>query len=509
MNSEFSALYEDIDALGPEISDDQSDKSLSGEFKALIERISLLENKLNKNFAKRPKKRKGHKKKSSKSKDGNKNENTDFEMRGNENLDQHVTDRHDGERRSPRGEIDGDKKLFQQVRPTSAPQPSKRAFRNMRLLAPTENNKNYAAPVIETLQPETQSKPKGESIYTYDLLSGRKLLKAKMEEIERMRYENALKLDNQNKRDEEALLNSSTVQAMPTKSEYPGPGTKRSVSQWLQRMRQLKESQPKDTTSSAYLQPRFYNSYKKMQNLDMVISVEHCFNCEYHTTSLRHDPEEYVISADTLLRHLAQVAHQFKPCVRLGVVRFRANITPKSKQSDVDSRIGAFEVQIAYRNHIGQLSLDVLHSKLYTRLWPSKTSVEKRLLSFFNRVGVQAYQLPLTARSISYDDVGHDGLDNYPVGMGPWTETLLSSPTWTFPGVRRNTSVMLSGSLCQPVRSDDKASDVDSIELLKTSIPNVQWVFDSKSFFSIPKFEIGQLVSVAHYICFYFLNTYS
>ena len=48
-----------------------------------------------------------------------------------------------------------------------------------------------------------------------------------------------------------------------------------------------------------------------------------------------------------MLRALAQLAHDCGLCARVGVIRVRAKITSKSKQTDAGSRIGAFEVCFA------------------------------------------------------------------------------------------------------------------------------------------------------------------
>lgn len=56
-------------------------------------------------------------------------------------------------------------------------------------------------------------------------------------------------------------------------------------------------------------QPRFYQAYNLLSMGDMIISIEHCHNCEHHCATLRHDASEYVRKADYMLRTLAQIAH--------------------------------------------------------------------------------------------------------------------------------------------------------------------------------------------------------
>ena len=56
-------------------------------------------------------------------------------------------------------------------------------------------------------------------------------------------------------------------------------------------------------------QPRFYQAYNLLGMGDLIISIEHCHNCEHHCATLRHDAFEYVRKADYMLRTLAQIAH--------------------------------------------------------------------------------------------------------------------------------------------------------------------------------------------------------
>ena len=52
-------------------------------------------------------------------------------------------------------------------------------------------------------------------------------------------------------------------------------------------------------------------------------------------------------SADSLLQFLAHVAHQSRLFVRLGVARFGADVSSKSRVTDLNTRIGAFEIQVS------------------------------------------------------------------------------------------------------------------------------------------------------------------
>ena len=157
---------------------------------------------------------------------------------------------------------------------------------------------------------------------------------------------------------------SSSLQVTPP--AFPGVRTEKSVEQWVKKSIEYRKSE-QGVKESEPAKAKMFGAYRKLGNLDLVISIEHCHNCEFHNISLRHDPEEYITSADSFLRALSKVAHESKLCARVGVTRFKANITPKSKISDVDSRIGAFEIQVAYRSQTGFVHVEVLHSKLTSR----------------------------------------------------------------------------------------------------------------------------------------------
>lgn len=205
--------------------------------------------------------------------------------------------------------------------------------------------------------------------------------------------------------------------------------------------------------------------------------------------------------------------------------RFKADVTPKSRQTDVDSRIGAFEIQVAYKSPSGVIHPEILHSKLWSRRWPSKSVLEKRLQSFFSKVGAKTMDSSLDANNAEYSDVGCEGLAEYPVGFGPWQATLLADPAWKYPGEISRSALVSSptGSskdnkaskpLSAPSSSFSVASQLASFaagaskpgttavdsqsqfdaspeDSAKTNVPNIQWVFDSRAVASASKFAVG------------------
>lgn len=166
--------------------------------------------------------------------------------------------------------------------------------------------------------------------------------------------------------------------------------------------------------------------------------------------------------------------------MRLGIIRFRANVTPRSKISDENSRIGAFEIQVAYRDDTGYISPEIIHSKLAARKWPSASVVEKRL-----RIWLGSLPVPTMENvddGASYSDSAIEGLGgSYPVGAGPWAETVLAESSWVYP----------SHGFASPVNTSfnnneesDNATDA-SPNLTKKKIANVLWVYDSSNMPSV------------------------
>ena len=123
-------------------------------------------------------------------------------------------------------------------------------------------------------------------------------------------------------------------------------------------------------------------------------------------------------------------------CARVGVTRLRARITSKSKQTDVDSRIGAFEVQVAFKNSRGEIYTELLHSKLLSRHWPNRSALERKLKAFVLKSGVGVH--PLYDPNMTSDGFGSEGLGSYPVGFVEWEETPLADATWVFPVTERS-----------------------------------------------------------------------
>ena len=304
-----------------------------------------------------------------------------------------------------------------------------------------------------------------DKMYTYDTLTGRKLLIAEMERIVEKRHMEHMKKQREDEKlvGREKVKRSHSDPPAPTRAEWPGHRTETSAHAFVDRMSKIRAPPPEEKYPSLNYAQRFA-AYDDMDKLDIVISVEHCCNCSFHAMSLRHKPAEYITHANSVLRDLAQVAHQYHPCARVGVVRFNANITKKSKESDVNSRIGALEVQVAYKNADGVVIPELIYSKLKTRRWPSKSVIEKRLRSFMSSVNIQMYEAD---ENDAYDDEMVNGCHTYPVGVGSWEDTALSQTLWQY----------------------------SSPGTANVRFP-VEWVFDSRKRASFPRFKDGTVIYV-------------
>lgn len=266
-----------------------------------------------------------------------------------------------------------------------------------------------------------------------------------------------------------------------TEPMWPGQSTEKSVDEWLRKMRRqrLLEEVNQNKFNPELLRPRSYHSYNKMQERDIIISIEHCHNCQAHNSTLRHDEAAYENQANSMLKNLAQIVHSCCVAVRVGVVRFKANITSKCKYSDANTRIGAFEIQVAYKSLTGKIYPELLHSKLISRNWPSKSVLEKRLKTYLSKL-----QIPTFAynENMEYEGQDSEGLDAYPVGAGGWNSTKLADPMWSYipPETPKTTEKS----------EDDKNDNSKTLQF-------IQWVYDSRKQATLPMFPLGTTVSVS------------
>lgn len=369
-------------------------------------------------------------------------------------------------------------------RPKSAPQ-TRRPVQGGRYLAPSreqepeEVEKPKPAPKKITKKSDSMDESK---LYTYDPISGRRILAA---QLERINYQHKAEVENMKRwEDLENDKKKKALNGPPTRTipSWPGHRTEKSVDEYLERMKRIREVKVEDP-GLVYSKPRTYNSYQHLSPFDIVISVEHCTNCAYHSISLRHDENEYIHHADTILRNAVQTVFECHPCARVGVIRFPANIPAKSVNGH--TRIGALEVQIAFKNQGGYSFIELLHSKLLTRRWPSKAVIEKRLKAFLINSGVPTHAAP--SEGDSWTEFGNDGLYPYPIGIGEWKEVMLSDPNWKY--------VIPDGR-----NDDNNNANVNPTVDAEVVFPFVHWAFDSKKQSPVGKFPAGTSVKVSNHL---------
>jgi len=388
--------------------------------------------------------------------------------------------------------------------------------------------------------------------YTYDAKSGCKVALSLADIEERERKLQAFRLSEDdvnayivkgNQKGATSHLNSRSRSPSPStaaverekiKPEWPGLSTGKSADEWVKKKRlawiQDKASRGGgrsainrtknvliisssnnnkmifDANSAA--PKRLSQLYQdKMERLDVLISIEHCHDCDNHKTTLRHKKDEYEHCADQFLRSLAQIAHDCCLCARVGVTRFNTKLEvdgpPPSNHRDQPhqallpqqqphgsigcSRIGAFEIHAAFCNEQGQIASELLHSKLNSMRWPSKSVLEKRLRAFAATSGIPSFRATVSTSSSSegndgggeeecnsdYTDTGSDGLATYPIGVGPFSSTALANPAWTFS------------------YNEDSSSSAQDAEL-----PKIQWVYDSRKAAELETFKLGSTLRV-------------
>lgn len=454
------------------------DPAIPGELKVLMNRVAYLEDKLNEGDENEIQKKKKKRKKK-----GIKHHASDT----GDILDPTTHERVD---LSPRHPNKGPQKSLTRRRPTSAPAGGRRKQAELEVTPmPVAEGKVLPNKGLAKDNSDLSPKKKTESeehfrLYTYDTWTGRRVLRSELDYLTAQRRKKFLQMgitppeylhdggmgahdnDGEDGNKRKVINRGETWTApSPTKAEYPGRRTEQSVEEYIQKMQKIRK--PEDNDPYSHLdQAKMFNSYRHMNPLDIVISIEHCHSCEQHPMTLRHKTHEYVKHADEVMRHLAMAAHSAHPCARVGVIRFNAHITPSPRNPDAHLRIGAFEVQVAYKDHRGQVLPELLHSKLKTRRWPSKTVLEKRIMAFFAKTGVQTHK---EAAGRSYEGTGEDGIAPYPIGVGEWSEVPLSETTWKY---------------------------IPPAGARKTLAESIQWAFDARAFAHYPQFAVGTTVRV-------------
>lgn len=335
----------------------------------------------------------------------------------------------------------------QRSRPSSAG-----AMRTVQQLKRKQNDfSNLPMPPTEPPRsPRSQNKKNDDIQYTYDMKSGRRIpLKSTNDIYNQQHIVTTLDQLNQNK---QAVANSVHPPKinLPLRPEYPGKRIERSVEEWLKKVQEMNKYAADPHYHSPILErdvanlPQsgvtpgsggsiivYHPIYATLEEHDLILTIEHCHNCANHNVSLRHDPKEYQEKSMKYIKQLASSIFEEQYCVRLGI-----GVIPADLSHSHHSRIGAFEIQIAYKSPISrETEIDLLYSKLQTRRWPSKSVVDKRLETFFSK-----HQIPRVKSSALHSDdydmtqvtdrSGHSY--SYPRGKCEYEVLSIAQASWAF-----------------------------------------------------------------------------
>jgi hypothetical protein len=124
-----------------------------------------------------------------------------------------------------------------------------------------------------------------------------------------------------------------------------------------------------------------------MENDEIVVTIEHCSNCEEHQSHTQHINDIYKTFARILQKCISTrfpfMRVYLKP-IDTDIIPFTAN-TEKAKKMTIDDcykevRIGAMEIQMAIKLN-NQVKIIPIHSKLNSGYWPSITNILNKIAS--------------------------------------------------------------------------------------------------------------------------------
>jgi hypothetical protein len=144
-----------------------------------------------------------------------------------------------------------------------------------------------------------------------------------------------------------------------------------------------------DTKFRKRVEEKHYLEFDYMQKNDIIITIEHCSNCDDHQTHTQHFNDIYRFFAQSLqkciLMRFPFIKVYLKPIdteiVPVGLQNYEKNPIVDLKYKDV--RIGAFEIQLAIKTE--KLDIIPIHSKLSSGLWPSLSGILNKIVSHLPR----------------------------------------------------------------------------------------------------------------------------
>ena len=117
---------------------------------------------------------------------------------------------------------------------------------------------------------------------------------------------------------------------------------------------------------------REFREYNFLRDNEVLLTIEHCDNCEEHSSSTRHDPAKYYKYAQTIKNAVLN---------RYPMVKILIKPVSKLDPEISNKRLGAFEVQVSSKFN-KSLKVEVLHSKLTSRKWPDISEVVSKLSAY-------------------------------------------------------------------------------------------------------------------------------
>ncbi len=140
-----------------------------------------------------------------------------------------------------------------------------------------------------------------------------------------------------------------------------------------------------DTKSKKRSKDQHFLEFDYMQKNDIIVTIEHCSNCEDHKTHTQHINDIYRQFAQSLQKCIIMrfpfIKVYLKPIdtqiVPVNLQNYEKNQIVDSKYKDV--RIGAFEIQLAIK--LEKLEIIQIHSKLVSGLWPSLFCVLNKIVA--------------------------------------------------------------------------------------------------------------------------------
>lgn len=235
------------------------------------------------------------------------------------------------------------------------------------------------------------------------------------------------------------------------------------------------EGEEYDIYSDRYYENIGYGSLKKvLEPGDLIITVEHCCNCEMHNMiSLRHDSSKYIDTAHSILKSSAKIVHGCNLNIRLGVARLPIL---------GHMRYGAFEVNAIYKDRNGEIHSQLLHSKLESSFWPSKYILRRNLKAFLNdcKIAVnedeQQVQEPWHEMRLCEDHwTIQDTEEAFCIpAKVPVYQSLTRSASSPFPILSKSTKTL------SPMKQRPSSPSKNSSTQGFTDNGDIVWVFDSK-----------------------------